>query len=96
MVVGSIGFDAVAVDSVDASGSTSGRFRGKPSSSRRSIHSAAVSRIRRRMVAKAFARSVVEMAPRASSTLNAWLDFRMKLCAGTGRRFSTMRAASPT
>ena len=58
--------------------STAGsRISGKPSSSRRSIHRAAVSRMRRRMVANALARSVVEIAPRASSTLKAWLDLRM-------------------
>ena len=44
---------------------------GNPSSPRRSTHSAAVSRIRRRMVLNAWARSVVEIAPRASSTLKA-------------------------
>ena len=54
------------------------RISGKPSSSRRSIHSVAVSRMRRRIVANALARSVVEIAPRESSTLKAWLDLRMK------------------
>ncbi len=46
------------------------RPSGWPSSSRRAVHSDDTSRARPRMRANALARSVVLMAPRASSTLN--------------------------
>ena len=76
-VCGSVGSVARSTSGSSTVCSVASRSSGKPSSSRRAIHSAAVSRINRRIVPKALARSVVLIAPRASSTLKAWLDFRM-------------------
>jgi hypothetical protein len=48
---------------------------------------------RARMVAKQSARSVTPTAPRASSTLKAWLHFSSMSYAGTGRRLDSIRRA---
>ncbi len=76
-VCGSVGSAASSTVGSSAAGGSTDRISGWPSSARRSIHRAAVSRMSRRIVAKARARSVVEIAPRASSTLNACEDLRM-------------------
>ncbi len=57
-------------------GSGSGMPRGCPSSDRRAIHNSATSRARLRIRPNATARSVVEIAPRESRTLNACEHFR--------------------
>jgi hypothetical protein len=67
---------------------------GCPNSSRRDDHSADTSRASPRIRANAFARSVVDTAPRASSTLNVWEHLRTCTWAGTGSRASSRRRAS--